>query len=122
MNISRLHETLKDYIDIICREQGLYPKYYTAEQMGVMAEKMEAFASLCREDDTLLLFFYNWYSIRKSFPQKSLWEKAFKGSSISKEELEQMYRSWSSLEHTIIGFTRENKKLMERTKDYDLER
>jgi alpha-glucuronidase len=121
MNTTELQEILKDYIGLICKEQGQIPKQYTNSQMKVMSKKLEIFASHCKEDETLLLFFYTWYSLRETYPQKTLWEKAFKGSSVSKEELQQMCKSWSSLENTIIEFTEENQIVFDKEPNKDLE-
>lgn len=72
MDTTELQELLKDYIGLICKEQGQIPNQYTDSQAKAMSEKLEIFASHCKEDETLLLFFYTWYSLRETYPQKTL--------------------------------------------------
>lgn len=124
MNKSKLRSILMHYVILIRNEQGLTTTQYSDKQWKIMAEKLEQFSSNCKDDTTLLLFFYSWYNIKNDNPKQTLidtkelvWENVFKDGNISKEQYEQMLQSWASLEKNIIQFTQENQKLLEKSKN-----
>ena len=103
---------LKDYVSLISREHSLPATSYTYKQWGTMIEKMEQFIASYRNDETLLRFFYTWYIYRDTYQTQMPIDRAYKGD-IPKEQFEQMYKLWSSLEKDVIDFSKENQKKKE---------
>lgn len=119
MTPPELQPILRDYITLICKEHGLSSTKYNEKQWEIMTENIGEFVWLCDEDSNILLFFYVWYNHRKIHQVEAIREKILKDGNISKEQFDRMCQSWASLESTIIQFTKENQKLMEKQKDKD---
>ena len=117
MTPPELQPILRDYITLICKEQGLSSTKYNDNQWKIMTENIEEFVWLCDEDSNILLFFYVWYNHRKIYQVEVIREKILKDGNISKEQFDRMCQSWASLESNIIQFTKENQKLMEKQRD-----
>ncbi|MGC4129236.1 MAG: hypothetical protein QM564_06680 [Bergeyella sp.] len=117
MKKSELQRILQQYVVLICREQRLCTTSYDKMQWKILTKNVEQFSSLCKENYLSTSFFYEWYNNnREIFDQEALWEIAFKND-ISREQFDKMFQSWSSLEHNIIRFTKENQKLLEKSKN-----
>lgn len=119
MTPPELQRILRDYITLICKEQGLSSTKYNDNQWEIMTENIGEFVWLCDEDSNILLFFYVWYNHRKIYQVEVIREKILKDGNISKEQFDRMCQSWASLEKNIIQFTKENQKLMEKQKNKD---
>ena len=117
MTPPELQPILRDYITLICKEQGLSSTKYNDNQWKIMTENIEEFVWLCDEDSNILLFFYVWYNHRKIYQVEVIREKILKDGNISKKQFDRMCQSWASLESNIIQFTKENQKLMEKQRD-----
>ena len=119
MTPPELQPILRDYITLICKEQGLPSTKYNGNQWKIMTENIGEFVWLCDEDSNILLFFYVWYNHRNIYQVEVIREKILKDGNISKEQFDRMCQSWASLESNIIQFTKENQKLMEKQRDKD---
>lgn len=119
MTPPELQPILRDYITLICKEQGLPSTKYYDNQWKIMTENIGEFVWLCDEESNILLFFYVWYKHRKIYQLEVIREKILKDGNISKEQFDRMCQSWASLESNIIQFTKENQKLMEKQKNKD---
>lgn len=119
MTPPELQPILRDYITLICKEQGLSSTKYNDNQWKIMTENIEEFVWLCDEDSNILLFFYVWYNHRKIYQVEVIREKILKDGNISKEQFDRICQSWASLESNIIQFTKENQKLTEKQRDKD---
>jgi len=119
MTPPELQPILRDYITLICKEQGLTSTKYNDNQWEIMTENIGEFVWLCDEDINILLFFYVWYNHRKIYQLEVIREKILKDGNFSKEQFDRMCQSWASLESNIIQFTKENQKLREKQKDKD---
>ena len=119
MTPPELQPILRDYITLICKEKGLISTKYNDNQWKIMTENIGEFVWLCDEDSNTLLFFYVWYNHGGIYQAEVIWENILKDGKISKEQFDRMCQSWSSLESTIIQFTKENQKLMKKQKDKD---
>lgn len=119
MTPPELQPILRDYITLICKEQGLSSTKYNDNQWKIMTENIEEFVWLCDEDSNILLFFYVWYNHQKNYQVEVIREKILKDGNISKEQFDRMCQSWASLESNIIQFTKENRKLIEKQKAKD---
>ena len=117
MTPPELQRILRDYITLICKEQGLSSTKYNNNQWEIMTENIGEFVWLCDEDSNILLFFYVWYNHRNIYQVEVIREKILKDGNISKEQFDRMCQSWASLESNIIQFTKENQKLMEKQRD-----
>ena len=119
MTPPELQPILRDYITLICKEQGLPSTKYNGNQWKIMTENIGEFVWLCDEDSNILLFFYVWYNHRNIYQVEVIREKILKDGNISKEQFDRMCQSWASLESNIIQFTKENRKLIEKQKAKD---
>ena len=119
MTPPELQPILRDYITLICKEQGLSSTKYNDNQWEIMTENIGEFVWLCDEDSNTLLFFYVWYNHQKIYQVEVIREKILKDGNISKEQFDRMCQSWASLESNIIQFTKENQKLREKQRDKD---
>ena len=119
MTPPELQPILRDYITLICKEQGLPSTKYNGNQWKIMTENIGEFVWLCDEDSNILLFFYVWYNHRNIYQVEVIREKILKDGNISKEQFDRMCQSWASLESNIIQFTKENQKLREKQRDKD---
>ena len=119
MTPPELQPILRDYITLICKEQGLPSTKYNDNQWKIMTENIGEFVWLCDEDSNILLFFYVWYNHRNIYQVEVIREKILKDGNISKEQFDRMCQSWASLESNIIQFTKENQKLREKQRDKD---
>ena len=119
MTPPELQPILRDYITLICKEQGLPSTQYNDNQWEIMTENIGEFVWLCDEDSNILLFFYVWYNHGGIYQAEVIWENILKDGKISKEQFDRMCQSWASLESNIIQFTKENQKLTEKQRDKD---
>ncbi|MBB4807069.1 alpha-glucuronidase [Chryseobacterium defluvii] len=117
MTPPELQPILRDYITLICKEQGLTSTKYNDNQWEIMTENIGEFVWLCDEDINILLFFYVWYNHRDIYQAEVIWENILKDGKIPKEQFDRMCQSWASLENNIIQFTKENQKTLETLKN-----
>ena len=117
MTPPELQPILRDYITLVCKEQGLPSTKHNDNQWKIMTENIEEFVWLCDEDINTLLFFYVWYNHREIYHAEVIWENIFKDGKMTKEQFDRMYQSWASLESNIIQFAKENQKMLETLKN-----
>lgn len=103
---------LKDYLALIGQEHSFPATSYTYAQWGKMMEKTEQFISSYKDDATFLRFFYSWYNYRKAYRVRMPLEKTYKGT-IPKEQYEQIYQLWNSIEQDALTYSKENQKNIE---------
>ena len=93
MTPPELQPILRDYITLICKEQGLPSTKYNGNQWKIMTENIGEFVWLCGEDSNILLFFYVWYNHRNIYQVEVIREKILKDGNISKEQFDRICQS-----------------------------
>lgn len=128
MNSSELRKILLEYLSIIpkehfCRKMSLSHPHFTDTQWEHISDRLQQFCSHCKDDTILLLFPYMWNHLQDlqsgltfETTVDILWERGFKQSMATKENLKQMCLNWSLFEKDIKEFSKENQQLLEQQK------
>lgn len=111
------HEVLEKYVIEIAKENSLPQTQFCPAQWKVMAEKMDHFASLSKNEGASLLLFYVWYNYRDLDYESLPWTIP----KIPKELFTEMRSAWSSLEQDVIEFTKLNQEIIEQQRKQEPE-
>lgn len=106
--------------EIFKRKMELQYPEINSIKIQVLTDCLEQFCCSPKNDEILLLFPYILDNVRLTNPElkingmiKTLWERGFNDSIVSKEQLEKMYKIWLGFEKEVLNPTNEQQKLLD---------